>query len=78
MVMKAEISQARVWQSQIIGPIGLCFQHGYFISKHIETECIFGSDNGLSPVRDQAIIQINAGFLLNGHLERHFAEIVDG
>ena len=39
---------------------------------------IFGSNNGLSPVRDQAIFQINTGVLLNGHLEIHFARNNDG
>ena len=36
---------------------------------------IFGSDNGLSPGRRQAIIWTNAGVLLIGPLETNFSEI---
>ena len=36
----------------------------------------FGSDNGLSPGRRQAIILINDGMLLNGTLEIHFSDIL--
>ena len=35
---------------------------------------IIGSDNGLSPVRHQAIIWPNAGILLNGPLGTNFSE----
>ena len=37
---------------------------------------IFGSDNGLSPDRRQAIIWTNAGLLLIGHLGTNFSEIL--
>ena len=39
---------------------------------------IIGSDNGLSPVRRQAIIWTNAGILLIGPLGTNFSEIVIG
>ena len=35
-----------------------------------------GSDNGLSPIRRQAIIWTNAGMLLMGPLDTHFSEIL--
>ena len=35
-----------------------------------------GSDNGLSPGRNQAIIWTNAGILLNGPLRTNFSEIL--
>ena len=35
---------------------------------------IFGSDNGLAPVRQQAIIWTNPGILLNGPLGTNFSE----
>ena len=37
---------------------------------------IIGSDDGLSPDRDQAIIWTNAGILLFGPLETNFSEIL--
>ena len=39
---------------------------------------IIGSDNGLSPVRRQAIIWTNAGILLIGPLGTNFSEILIG
>ena len=36
----------------------------------------FGSDNGLSPIRRQAIILTNAGLLSIGHLGTNFSEIL--
>ena len=39
---------------------------------------IIGSDNGLSPVRRQAIIGTNAGILLIGPLGTNFSEILIG
>ena len=38
----------------------------------------FGSDNGLSPIRRQAIIWTNAGILLIGPLGTNFSEILFG
>ena len=35
-----------------------------------------GSDNGLSPIRRQAIIWTNAGLLSIGPLETNFSEIL--
>ena len=37
---------------------------------------IIGSDNGLAPVRRQAIIWTNAGILLIGPLGTHLSEIL--
>ena len=42
----------------------------------ISKQTIIGSDNGLSPVRRQAIIWTNAGLLLIGTLGTNFSEIV--
>ena len=39
---------------------------------------IFGSDNGLSPGRRQAIIWTNAGILLIGPLGTNFSQILIG
>ena len=39
---------------------------------------IIGSDNGLSPVRRQAIIATNAGIMLMGPLGTNFSEILIG
>ena len=44
----------------------------------VGTPTIFGSDNGLSPGRRQAIIQSNAGILLIGQLGTNFSEILIG
>ena len=42
----------------------------------ISTLIIIGSDNGLSPIRRQAIISTNAGLLLIRPLETNFSEIL--
>ena len=39
---------------------------------------VIGSDNGLSPIRHQAIIWTNAGILLIGPLGTNFSEILIG
>ena len=44
----------------------------------VDNLTIIGSDNGLSPVRRQAIIWTNAGILLIGPLGTNFCEIVIG
>ena len=46
--------------------------------KYVGNLTIIGSDNGLSPVRRQAIIWTNAGILLIGPLGTNFCEIVIG
>ena len=62
----------------------------YYLSRRILTHCgrvthicvskltIIGSDNGLSPVRRQAIICTNAGMLLIEPLGTNFSEILIG
>ena len=40
-----------------------------------ETEIIISSDNGLSPIRRQAIIRTNAGLLSISSLQTNFNEI---
>ena len=44
----------------------------------VGTPTIFGSDNGLSPGRRQAIILTNASTLLIGPLGTNFSEILVG
>ena len=61
----------------------VCYRYGLTHSGRVTHICvgnliIIGSDNGLSPVRRQAIIRTNAEILLIGHLGTNFSEILIG
>ena len=49
---------------------------GYKPAQPRKVMITFGSDNGLAPIRYQAIIWTNAGMLLNGLLATNFSEIL--
>ena len=60
----------------IIRVLWLCLTHwGRVTHICVSNLNIIGSDNGLSPVRCQAIIRTNAAILLVWHLGTNFSEI---
>ena len=59
-----------------IGAIGLLTHWGRVTHICVDNLTIIASDNGLSPVRRQAIIWTNDGILLMRPLGTHFSEIL--